>query len=48
MRGLVEAVGAVLIGEEVVAEVANPRVTFLNVNTVEDRDRAERLLDVRR
>ncbi len=33
------------IGEEAVAEVSDPRVSFLNVNTVEDRDRAETLLD---
>jgi molybdopterin-guanine dinucleotide biosynthesis protein A len=47
MRGLAQAVGAALISEDVVAEVADPRVTFLNVNTVEDRDRAEHLLDSR-
>jgi len=45
LRGLAKAVGAVFIGEEAVAEVSDPRVSFLNVNTVEDRDRAETLLD---
>jgi molybdopterin-guanine dinucleotide biosynthesis protein A len=45
LRGLAKAVGAVFIGEEVVAEVSDPRVAFLNVNTAEDRDRAETLLD---
>ena len=45
LRGLAEAIGAVFIGEEAVAEVSDPRVAFLNVNTVEDRDRAETLLD---
>ena len=45
LRGLVEAIEAVFIGEEAVAEVSDPRVAFLNVNTVEDRDHAETLLD---
>ena len=45
MRGLVEALGAVLIAEDTVAGVADPGIGFLNVNTVKERDRAERLLD---
>ena len=45
LRGLVDAIGAVFIGEEAVAEVSDPRVAFLNVNTAEDRVRAETLLD---
>ena len=48
MRGLTQAVGAVFIGEEAVAEVTDPRIAFLNVNTVKDRDRAEAFLDERR
>jgi len=47
MRGLAEAIGAVFIGEEALSQVSDPRVAFLNVNTVEDRDRAETLLDSR-
>ena len=47
LHGLAQAVRAVFIGEEAVAEVTDPRVAFLNVNTVEDRDRAERFLDAR-
>ena len=45
MRGLVEAVGAVLITEDAIAGVADPGIGFLNVNTVKERDRAEQLLD---
>ena len=45
LRGLVEAVGAVYIGEEAVAEISDPEVAFLNVNTVKVLDRAETLLD---
>jgi molybdopterin-guanine dinucleotide biosynthesis protein A len=47
LNGLAQAVGAVFIGEEAVTEVMDPGVAFLNVNTVKDRDRAERLLDTR-
>ncbi len=47
LRGLAEAVGAALIGEEAVARVADAQTTFLNVNTVQERDRAEHLLDPR-
>ena len=48
LRGLVGAIGPVFIGEEAVAEVSDPRVAFLNVNTAEDRDRAETLLESHR
>ena len=48
LHGLAEAVGAVFIGEEAVAAVTDPCAAFLNVNTVKDRDRAERFLDARR
>ena len=48
MRGLAQALGAVLIGEEDVAAVTDPQIDFLNVNTVTDRDRAEHFLTTRR
>lgn len=47
LHGLARAVGALFIDEDAVAAVTDPRTTFLNVNTVEDRDRAEDLLDTR-
>lgn len=48
LRGLTQAVGAAFIDEDAVAGVADPRIDFLNVNTVSERDHAERLLDTRR
>ena len=48
MRGLAHAVGAVFIDEEAVAGVADPKIDFLNVNTVRERDRVEHLLHARR
>ena len=47
LRGLAKAVGAAFIGEDAVARVADAQTTFLNVNTVRERDRAEDLLDPR-
>ena len=47
LRGLAEAVGAVFIGEDVIAEVTDPKIGFLNVNTVRELDRAERVLEAR-
>lgn len=47
MHGLARALGAVFIGEDAVAEVTDRKIDFLNVNTVKERDRAERLLGVR-
>ena len=47
LRGLVAAVGAAFIGEDVVARVADPQSTFLNVNTRKELDRVEDLLDTR-
>lgn len=47
MHGLAQAIGAVFIGEDAVARVADPKIDFLNVNTVKERDRAERLLATR-
>jgi len=47
LRGLAKAVGAAFIGEDEVARVADAQTTFLNVNTVRERDRAEDLLDPR-
>ena len=47
LRGLAKAVGAAFIGEDAVARVADAQATFLNVNTVRERDRAEDLLDLR-
>jgi molybdopterin-guanine dinucleotide biosynthesis protein A len=47
LNGLAQAVGAVFIGEEAIAGVTDPRIAFLNVNTVKDRDRAEGLLESR-
>ena len=47
LRGLAKAVGAAFIGEDVVARVADAQTTFLNVNTVRERDLAEDLLDPR-
>ena len=47
LRALANAVGAAFIGEDAVARVADAQTTFLNVNTVEERDRAEDLLDPR-
>jgi len=44
LRGLTEAVEATFIGPDAIAEVADPVNTFLNVNTTEERDRAEALL----
>ena len=44
LRGLAEAVGAAFISQDAVAEVADPRNAFLNVNTTAERDRAETLL----
>jgi molybdopterin-guanine dinucleotide biosynthesis protein A len=44
LRGLLSAVGAAWVGPDEVAEVADPREAFLNVNTSADRDRAEALL----
>lgn len=44
LRGLLSAVGAAWVGPDEVAEVADPREVFLNVNTSADRDRAEALL----
>jgi len=45
LHGLAEAVGAVFIGEDVIAEVTDPKIGFLNVNTVRERDRAEGFLE---
>ena len=47
LRGLAKAVGAAFIGEDAVARVADAQTTFLNVNTVRERDLAEDLLDPR-
>ena len=47
LRGLVAAVGAAFIGEDVVARVADPQTTFLNINTEGELDRAEDLLNRR-
>ncbi len=47
LRGLANAVGAAFIGEDAVARIADAQTTFLNVNTVQERDRAEDLLDPR-
>ncbi len=47
LRGLAEAVGATFIDEDAVARVADPKTTFLNVNTVSEQDRAQDLLDTR-
>lgn len=47
MHGLARALGAVFIGEDAVAQIADPKIDFLNVNTVKERDRAEHLLGVR-
>ena len=47
LRGLAKALGAAFIGEDVVARVADAQTTFLNVNTVRERDRAEALLEAR-
>ena len=47
LHGLAEAVGAVFIGEDVIAEVTDPKIGFLNVNTVRERDRAEGFLEAR-
>lgn len=44
LHGLANAVGATFMGEDVVAEVTDPRQAFMNVNTPEDRDLVERLL----
>ncbi len=45
LRGLAEAIGAAFIGEDAVARIADIQTTFLNVNTVKERDHAEHLLD---
>ena len=47
LRGLAEALGAAFIGRDAVARVADAQITFLNVNTVSERDLAEELLDPR-
>ena len=47
LRGLAKAVGAAFIAEDAVARVADAQTTFLNVNTVRERDRAEDLLGPR-
>ncbi len=47
LRGLAKAVGATFIDEGAVSAVADPQTTFLNVNTLTDRDRAEELLHSR-
>ena len=47
LRGLAKALGAAFIGEDAVARVADAQTTFLNVNTVGERDRAEALLEAR-
>jgi molybdopterin-guanine dinucleotide biosynthesis protein A len=47
LRGLAKALGAAFIGEDAVARVADAQTTFLNVNTVRERDRAEALLEAR-
>jgi hypothetical protein len=44
---LAKALGAAFIGEDAVARVADAQTTFLNVNTVRERDRAEALLEAR-
>ena len=44
LQGLVQAVGTAFIGENILAEVVDLNTAFLNVNTVEERGRAERLL----
>jgi molybdopterin-guanine dinucleotide biosynthesis protein A len=47
MHGLAQAIGAVFIQENAVANVADPNIDFLNVNTPPERNRAETLLEVR-
>ncbi len=47
LRGLAKALGAAFIGEDAVARVADAQTTFLNVDTVGERDRAEALLEAR-
>ena len=47
LRGLAKALGAAFIGEDAVARVADAQTTFLNVNTVGERDHAEALLEAR-
>ena len=48
MRGLAKGIGAVYIDEDAVAGVADPKIDFLNVNTVRERNRVEHFLDTRR
>ena len=48
MRGLARAIGAVFIDEGAVAGVVDPKIDFLNVNTVRERNRVEHFLDTRR
>ena len=47
MHGLAQAIGAVFIDEDPVAGVADPKIDFLNVNTVRERNRAEHFLEPR-
>ena len=47
MHGLAQAIGAVFIDEDPVAGVADPKIDFLNVNTVRERNRAEHFLETR-
>ena len=44
LQGLIQAIRASLIGEDIVAEVADPKIAFLNVNTEEELGRAEGFL----
>ena len=44
LRALVQVIGTVFISEDAVAEVMDPEIGFLNVNTQKDWDRAERFL----
>ena len=47
IHGLAQAIGAVFIDEDAVAGVADPKIDFLNVNTVRERNRAEHFLETR-
>jgi molybdopterin-guanine dinucleotide biosynthesis protein A len=47
MQGLAQAIGAAFIDEDAVAGVADPKIDFLNVNTANEQDRAEPLLEAR-
>lgn len=44
LQGLVQAIATAFIGEDILAEVVDLNTAFLNVNTVEERGRAEHLL----